>query len=445
MKIPRTPPQTDKMLRGMPLETLEKIFTNRIGPAPGGEYRHWDELVYRDPPEGLDRREWWLAIKMARNGMSHSLPLKDTNGEPFGYTMPDAVQHGVHKIDQLASGRIAMSEVVTNPATRDRYLVSSLMEEAITSSQLEGASTSRRVAKEMMKAGRRPRTKDERMIFNNYRAMNHVRELREERITPELVYELHEVVTEGTLDEPEAAGRPQLPSEERVKVVWTRDTHDKVLHVPPPAEHLPERMEALCRFANGDEPEWFVHPVVRAIITHFWLSYDHPFVDGNGRTARALFYWSMLSQEYWLTEYLTISNILKHAPAKYARSFLYTETDGGDVTYFALYQLRVIMRAIKELDRYLHRKVTDIRETEKLFKHSPNLNRRQIDLLSDALRNPDAEYTVKGHATTHNLGLETARLDLVDLERRDLLIRQKISKAYHFSSPYDLSERLRSL
>jgi hypothetical protein len=152
-----------------------------------------------------------------------------------------------------------------------------------------------------------------------------------------------------------------------------------------------------------------------------------------------------LLQDYWLTEYLTISNILKNAPAQYARSYLYTETDDRDVTYFILYQLRIIMRAIKVLDRYLRRKMTEIRETEKLFKRSRDLNRRQIDLLSYALRNPDVEYTVKGHATTHNIGLETARLDLADLEERDLLIRQKIGKAYTFAPPFDLSERLRSL
>ena len=91
------------------------------------------------------------------------------------------------------------------------------------------------------------------------------------------------------------------------------------------------------------------------------------------------------------------------------------------------------MCAIKVLERYLRRKMTEIRETEGLFKHSLDLNRRQVELLSYALRNPDVEYTVKGHATTHNIGLETARLDLADLEKRELLVRQKISKAYNFT------------
>src|SRR5205814_10028127 len=56
------------------------------------------------------------------------------------------------------------------------------------------------------------------------------------------------------------------------------------------------------------------HPMVRSMILHFWLAYDHPFVDGNGRTARALFYWSMLRNGYWMFEYITISKIILSGP-----------------------------------------------------------------------------------------------------------------------------------
>jgi Fic family protein len=74
---------------------------------------------------------------------------------------------------------------------------------------------------------------------------------------------------------------------------------------------LPERMRALCAFANmRTGVDGFVHPIVRAIILHFMLAYDHPYVDGNGRTARALFYWSALKDGYWLIEYVSISRII---------------------------------------------------------------------------------------------------------------------------------------
>jgi len=94
--------------------------------------------------------------------------------------------------------------------------------------------------------------------------------------------------------------------------------------------------------------ELFIPPIIRAILLHFTLAYDHPFVDGNGRVARALFYWSALSGGYRLLEFVSISRVLRQAPAKYARSYLFTETDDSDVTYFIVHRLATVIRAIDE-------------------------------------------------------------------------------------------------
>lgn len=442
MKVPMDAPEFHDLIAEMDTEQMRRVLSGDIKPNQDGKYLHWDEVRYRTPPEGLNHREWWLGIKYARASMSHPLPLKDADGRTFTYSMPDPVLERLHKIDQRASGRIQISELVTNPSTRDRYVVSSLMEEAITSSQLEGATTSRLVAREMIASGRAPRDKSERMILNNYYAMDFVRQNQREQITPELIRELQTLVTDKTLDDPTAAGRLQLPGEKRVQVI---SPEGEVLHAPPPADQLPERMVALCKFANGEEQEGFLHPVIRAVIVHFWLAYDHPFLDGNGRTARALFYWSMLRDGYWLAEFLTISRILTNAPSQYARSFMYTETDAGDTTYFILYNLRVIIRAIQELHEYLQRKMAEVKKIERLIKNKTEFNRRQLDLLGHALRNPGAMYTVESHRSSHNVTKQTARTDLQKLEQRELLARGVLGKAYYYVSPEDLPERLRNL
>ena len=67
------------------------------------------------------------------------------------------------------------------------------------------------------------------------------------------------------------------------------DAENNTLFTPPPAEHLNERMAKLVTWANAPtaSADNFIHPLVKAAILHFWLAYEHPFVDGNGRTARA--------------------------------------------------------------------------------------------------------------------------------------------------------------
>jgi Fic family protein len=377
-----------------------------------------------------------LGIKFARGNLSRWLPLRGTDGAGFKYCQIDETLSTLSWIDQQTGGQILVSEGVIEPGNRSRYLVSSLMEEAITSSQLEGATSTRKVAKDMLRTGRPPRDRSELMILNNYRAMTRISEVAKQPLTPDLVYELHRILTEGTLDEPQSAGRPQQPGEVRVGVY---DPQGQRVHNPPPADELPARMDAMCEFANGLTGGGYVHPVVRAILLHLWLAYDHPFEDGNGRTARALFYWSMVSSGFWMFEYLSISRILRAAPTSYARSFLHVETDELDATYFVLYQMSVIRRAINDLMEYLRRSMREVRQTERLLRES-TMNHRQIALLTHALTHPDAEYTVRSHSTIHRVTNQSARTDLLDLETKGLLSRRQIGKRFVFSPSPGLPE-----
>lgn len=413
-------------------------------PRSSARYLHWDKLRRLEAPKGLTAEEWWWRIKvLERRPTMRSLPTFDKNGSPFRYSLPDLLLRSLHHVDQRCAGEVAMDEVVTNDRqARNRYLVNSLMEEAIRSSQLEGATTSRRVAKELLRSGREPKDRSERMILNNFRALQFMHDEMGEVLTPDAILELHRIVTDGTLKNPQAAGQLQQPGEGRV-AVYDRDDGRRV-HDPPPAEELPERLQRLCDFANeAEDSEQFVHPVIRAILLHFCLAYDHPFEDGNGRTARLLFFWSMRAHGYWLVEYLSISKILRERPAQYERAFLETETDEGDTTYFLIHQLQVIERAIEELRVYLARKMGEIKEVEELLQGGSGFNHRQLSLLSDALRHPDRSYSFGGHAEIHRVTHETARADLVRLRDRGLLSSRKVGREYLFEAPADLPERLR--
>jgi Fic family protein len=407
-----------------------------------GRYRHWERVRRLRPPEGLSTEEWWLGIKLARSQLFRALPFTDANGEPFVYCMPDEAHELLHFVTQHASGEVAIAEpIIEDETARRRYLVNSLIEEAIRSSQLEGASTTRRVAKEMIRSGRAPRDRSEQMILNNYRALEFLREDVGDRLSPDIVLELHRILTDGTLDDPDAAGRLQTPADERI-AVWD-DRTDELVHAPPPAEQLEGRLELLCRFASGEVgATGFLHPVMRAIILHFMLAYDHPFEDGNGRTARALFYWSMRQQGYWLTEYLSISRILREGPVRYSRAFSYTETDENDLTYFVLFHLAVVKRAIEELHRYLERKVREVREVERLVRQSDRFNHRQLALLGDAVRHPDHRYTFASHARSHRVSMQSARNDLLSLAKQGLLERRRAGRRLEFTPVADLARKV---
>lgn len=432
-----TPPRAQPLAR---LGDLLQKDPGALTVEQNGEYLHWDELR-RKAARAISHEDWWALIRLARRNSRRDLPLDDEHGVPFSFVMTDTVQRLVHEVDREASGRIELPEDVTNPTVRDRYIVSSLIEESFRSSQLEGASTTRHVAKEMIRTKRKPRTVDERMILNNFYAMEWVREHRDADLTVELLLELHQIVTHDTLDVPDAPGRLRR-ADETVSVVDPND--GEAVHTPPSATLLPARMVKLCKFANaGSGTEPFIHPVARAILVHFWLAYDHPFVDGNGRTARALFYWSMLRQGYWLTEFISISRVIKKARAQYDRAFIYTETDGNDATYFVLNQLRVLRKAIDDLAAYLKKKAQEVREVETRLRGRDDLNHRQLAVLSHALRNPDARFTIDAHQTSHRVVYQTARTDLLGLMERGFLDQGKIGKKLYFTPTRDLQRKLK--
>jgi Fic family protein len=407
-------------------------ITGKVLSVPANQpYWHWDELRHRTPPADMSHDQWWLATKLVRSSTYRTLPLRDHQGGQFVYSLPDEVLRETDFINTNASGRITLSEQVTDPATRDEYLVSSLIEEATTSSQLEGASTTRRVAKDLIRSGRPPRDRSERMVLNNFMAMERVSELRSEALSPELVCEIHRIVTDGTLDDPDAAGRYQSSSETRVGVF---DDRGGLPYLPPPAEEIPDRVAELCAFANGKDSGSYLPGVLRALAIHFTVGFIHPFEDGNGRTARALFYWSMLNQGYWLTEFLSVSSLLKRAAARYGRSFLHTETDGNDLTYFFIYHLGILHRAVDALHEYLRSQMSEAKAVRKMLADAADhFNTRQVALLRNALQRAEARYTVQSHMRSHRVAMETARKDLAELADLGLLTRIRTGKHHTYS------------
>ena len=410
------------------------------------EYHPWEWFFRHDPPEGFSRREWWTAVRLNRDQTARSTPLTMTDGTPLTYNLPDPLLRLIDDVSTRARGQVELPEPIANTATRDRYLVRSLIEEAITSSQLEGASTSRVRAKQMLREDRSPRDRSERMILNNYRAMQRITELKDEPLTPALITQIHRIVTEGTLDDPDDAGRLQRPGERRVRIYGTSGD-EQVLHVPPAAEDLPERLERLCAFANAaddaSQGDPYMPPLIRAITAHFMMGYDHYFVDGNGRTARAVFYWAMLHQGFFLTEFLSVSRLLRHAPAQYARSFLLTESDEGDLTHFLLAQARVVVQAIDDLDAYLERKTGQLRQASRALREW-GLNHRQIAVVESFLRDPTGSVTVEAHRMVHGVVPQTARSDLQGLEARGLLASAKQGRRVVWFPVDDLAQRVRA-
>lgn len=292
----------------------------------------------------------------------------------------------------------------------------------------------------MLLEKRKPRNTSEQMIFNNFNTMISLKEICKKKLDLKLLLELHVSITKNTLDSKEDEGRLRT-SEDKIRVV---SNYGEVLFTPPLAEEIQERLGSLINFANDLNSKPFIHPVIKAIILHFWMAYIHPFTDGNGRMARTLFYWYMLKHGYWLFEYTSISKIILKKNTQYAKAYLNSEHDDNDLTYFIHFNIEVIMNAVEELKKHIEvereKKYEMFHEIAKL----PDLNIRQTRIIRHAMTHPNDILTIKIHKNSNDIAYQTARTDLLELEEKKWLKSYKKGKTFYFVPTDDLQKKFES-
>lgn len=384
------------------------------------EYLYWSDVKYRAKQLGISSEELWTIVKNTRE--KTNLALSEFGD--FHFSLTNHMQRQCYEFDMNFGGSWGASKIFPDDKTsQELYLISSIMEEAIASSQMEGAATTREVAKDMLRKKMTPRDKSQRMILNNYTTINFIREHSKEDLTPELIMQVHSLMTEGALDVQDAAGRLRTADE---NIVVGNGITGETVHTPPSADLLTEFIDELCRFFNESKPSRFIHPIIRAIIIHYMIGYFHPFADGNGRTARALFYWYMMKSNYWLVQYLSISRIIKGSKKSYEKSYLFSENDDNDLSYFIQYNLDVLHKSFEELRKYLTRKYKEKAKSEKLL-HLGNITPRQAEILNKFIDNPDMVATAVDLMRRLGVSQGTAKSDLKDLTAKGYLDEIKLN------------------
>ncbi len=423
--------QDDNEMARLMLEKSQNEALNSLVDKINDQYEYWDSVKYKPLPIGCSSsRELWLRTKASRI-LTAVYPWPKYN-LLFGLT--NKMQRMCHEFDLNFGGTWEGHSVIPSES-RERYLVSSLMEEAIYSSMMEGAVTTRKVAKEMLRRNITPKDKSQQMVHNNYQTIQFIVANKNNELTPELVLHIHRLMTENTLNNPENAGR--LRTNDDV-VVENGITHE-VVHVPPHFEVMPVFINDLCDYFNETNAEVFIHPIIRGIIIHYMVAYMHPFVDGNGRTARALFYWYMLKENYWLTEYMSISRVIAQSKKSYEKAFQYVAADDHDLGYFIYYNLGVLETSFKQLQDYIKRKQEE-KVAANIFLQIEGINERQAQILKMFMDNPQEAITVLDLQNKFMVSPTTAKNDIIGLLKRGLLAEisyNKVKRGYIKGDRFD--------
>jgi len=125
--------------------------------------------------------------------------------------------------------------------------------------------------------------KDKQEVLNYLKVLEHIDELTEgNEIKEKDILNIHKLVTHETLEDASDCGVYRS----RYVAVVNRLTGE-VIFRPPSNEDVPGLVKDLIQWLNSSEAKT-LDPVIEAGIAHYEFVRIHPFVDGNGRTARAL-------------------------------------------------------------------------------------------------------------------------------------------------------------
>ncbi len=178
------------------------------------------------------------------------------------------------------------------------------------------------------------RDRDIQEVINYRKAMEFIAELRikneELRITEEMVRKLHKITVNKILAE-EKSGEYRI-----TQVVIKNNQTGEVSFRPPEAGSILSQMQDLLAFISAKQNQ-DVHPILKSGIVHYELVRIHPFVDGNGRVARALSTLILFQEGYDIRKFFSLEEYFDKNAQEYYSALQSVEKNSGDLTVWLEY------------------------------------------------------------------------------------------------------------
>ena len=212
------------------------------------EYYPWEKLKYMEiPSEFNSPEELYFLISYLRKG--NATPVKSMSWEYFTMNIPPFVQKLLSDLDRKW---IELQSDLNFSQSEKNYLSQEwIIEEAISSSQIEWAQTTANQAKEIIMRNREPKNKHEIMIVNNYKAMLFItNEVKDLALSERLLLDLQGIVTQNTLEDEWKSWRYRTDEDNIVVmngVTW------EIYHRPPRVGIMKEEIKKLIEWVHAPD------------------------------------------------------------------------------------------------------------------------------------------------------------------------------------------------
>jgi Fic family protein len=219
------------------------------------------------------------------------------------------------------------------------------------------------------------RTRDVQEVINYREVMDYIEDEWQEKdkdITEALIKKIHKLAVSKILPD-------NIAGAYRLKNVVIKDSHTgEVTFRPPEPEQLQYLIIQLLKWLNTTRKDT-LHPVLKAAITHYELVRIHPFIDGNGRVARAIATLILYSEGYDIRRFFSLEEYFDKDPLRY---YQYLQKAGsGDLTPWLDYFVQGLAAELEKIKTKIQKLSSDTHLKQKLGGRQVFLNERQTKII----------------------------------------------------------------
>ncbi|WP_131019305.1 Fic family protein, partial [Clostridioides difficile] len=342
------------------------------------------------------------------------ISINSFDNKELYYHETENILNLINEIDKLTSSKIFKTIEDKNDLALESYY----------SSVIEGAFSTRKIAKSIIRGKMKPSNKSEYMIYNNHRALEYGLDNLDKLYSHKFIYDLHHILGENCLDSEEY--------EYRTEKVYVCDSKGEIIHTGLEPLKIYDFMSKLIDFMENSK----VSNLIKSAIIHFYFVYVHPFSDGNGRTSRALSYLYLIDKGYDTFKDFSISYMISKNRTKYYKAILDVENKGNNLTVFIEFMLKSIIQSINEMRNMHDRKSLESILKEELFENDITLSATEEHILKYICNKDNYSMTLENYIKKNKsryLKAGIKEIELVDqlmevfnnLEEIEILSKEK--------------------
>ena len=255
------------------------------------------------------------------------------------------------KIVRMLSKIAAAREVILNSPLIPKWEVAlrreAIIHSAHSSTAIEGNRLSLEQVSKLAQGRRIAATrKDKQEVLNYLSTLNKIGTLtKSDILTEKNLLKMHRMVTKDTLDDPTDCGVYR-----KRYVVVANASSGEVMYRPPKNEDVPQFVKDLIEWINSKQAHE-LDPIIEAGVAHYEFVRIHPFIDGNGRTARILATWILYTRGFDTKQFFSLDDYYDADRPAYYAALQSVHQGTGDVTKWLEYFVEgvdVSVAAVKE-------------------------------------------------------------------------------------------------